>query len=398
MRICYLADAGSIHTQRWVKHFAAAGHEVHLISCESFEQNYGENVRLYALKQHNPRIRIMSPLIDAMHSVIRVRKLLRRIAPDVLHAHYVGDFGFLGSLTGFHPLIVSAWGSDVLVGPAASTTSRIIVKHALRKADLTLATCQYLKGYLHSEFKLPESKVLAYPWGSDLRIFYNGYETEVKELRAKSGVDDGSFVILSPRCLKSHYGIEYIVHSMPYIVAEYPTAILMLLSGQANDSEYRSRIARLTAELGVARNVRVIDEKLEQSKMAVYYNMCDVFLSVPRTDQFACSIVEGMACGAIPIVGKLEAYSEYLTDGENALFVDRKNPKDIAQKVIHCIEHRQLKERFYRANRSIVEEYLDWDKNAPIMEGLYVSLSERQHKADVHHLGPSERLGADEGA
>jgi len=30
MKICYFADAQSIHTQRWVKHFAEKGHEVHL--------------------------------------------------------------------------------------------------------------------------------------------------------------------------------------------------------------------------------------------------------------------------------------------------------------------------------------------------------------------------------
>ncbi len=32
MKICYFADAQSIHTQRWVKHFAERGHEVRLIS------------------------------------------------------------------------------------------------------------------------------------------------------------------------------------------------------------------------------------------------------------------------------------------------------------------------------------------------------------------------------
>lgn len=37
MKICYFADAQSIHTQRWVKHFAKRGHEVHLISVKPAE-------------------------------------------------------------------------------------------------------------------------------------------------------------------------------------------------------------------------------------------------------------------------------------------------------------------------------------------------------------------------
>ena len=32
MVICYLADAGSIHTQKWAIHFASKGKEVHIIS------------------------------------------------------------------------------------------------------------------------------------------------------------------------------------------------------------------------------------------------------------------------------------------------------------------------------------------------------------------------------
>ena len=32
MRICYLADAGSIHTKRWCDYFGSLGHEIHLVS------------------------------------------------------------------------------------------------------------------------------------------------------------------------------------------------------------------------------------------------------------------------------------------------------------------------------------------------------------------------------
>ena len=32
MRLCFVADPGSMHTQRWVGYFAAIGHEVHLVN------------------------------------------------------------------------------------------------------------------------------------------------------------------------------------------------------------------------------------------------------------------------------------------------------------------------------------------------------------------------------
>lgn len=373
MKICYLAHAGMIHTERWVRYFADKGHEIHLISPEPFEGDNIENVELYLLRRVRPRIRIVSALIDILCHIVQTRKLVRKIKPDILHAHYISDCGILAALSGFHPLVLSAWGSDVLVDPKASNISNIMVKFALKKADLTLTTSQYLKGYLHREFKLPDNSVMAFHWGTDLRIFHKGCETEVRELRSKLGVDDSNFVTLSPRHLRDHYGIAYIVHAMPYIVAKYPGVILILLRGAAKDSGYESRIDKLAKELGVAQNVRLLYQELKPEEMAAYYNMSDVLISIPKTDQFAACIVEGMACGVIPIVGNLEVYREYLTDGENAFFVDRENPEDIAEKVIHCIEHPELKEGFYAINRKIIEEKLDWNKNAPHMEKLYLS-------------------------
>ena len=37
LKICYLADWKSIHTQRWLKYFVNNGHDIHLISNEPQE-------------------------------------------------------------------------------------------------------------------------------------------------------------------------------------------------------------------------------------------------------------------------------------------------------------------------------------------------------------------------
>lgn len=49
MKICYLADANSIHTQRWVKYFAERGHDVHLISYNPAHIN---GVKIYGFTKY----------------------------------------------------------------------------------------------------------------------------------------------------------------------------------------------------------------------------------------------------------------------------------------------------------------------------------------------------------
>ncbi|MFC2004919.1 glycosyltransferase, partial [Chloroflexota bacterium] len=40
MKICFIADARSVHTQKWVKYFANNGNDVHLISCKPLPRHY----------------------------------------------------------------------------------------------------------------------------------------------------------------------------------------------------------------------------------------------------------------------------------------------------------------------------------------------------------------------
>ena len=42
-----------------------------------------------------------------------LRRLVRRLRPDLIHAHWLPTWGLWSASSGCHPLVVSAWGSDV---------------------------------------------------------------------------------------------------------------------------------------------------------------------------------------------------------------------------------------------------------------------------------------------
>lgn len=116
MKICYFADAQSIHTERWVKWFVKRGHEVHLIS---FKKAKIENVNFHYIGplKSVPYFSILcSPILFLLFLKFRtIRKLIKEIDPDIVHGHYLTEHGFLAAASGFKPLVVSAWGSDVLI-------------------------------------------------------------------------------------------------------------------------------------------------------------------------------------------------------------------------------------------------------------------------------------------
>jgi glycosyltransferase involved in cell wall biosynthesis len=68
-------------------------------------------------------------------------------------------------------------------------------------------------------------------------------------------------------------------------------------------------------------------EQAPMVKMREIYSSCDILLKLSRVEGFFGPPMEMMACGGVPVVGRVTGYDEYIVDGVNALVVD---PLDIA--------------------------------------------------------------------
>ncbi|MGC8870836.1 MAG: glycosyltransferase, partial [Brevinematia bacterium] len=113
MKICLLAPANSVHTLKIAYSLKESNNDVFIISF------------------HKPRVKdleilyippIMSPLgkLNYLLHIPKIKKILEQSHPDILHAHYVSSYGFVGSLLNYHPFIVSVWGSDIFNFPKKS--------------------------------------------------------------------------------------------------------------------------------------------------------------------------------------------------------------------------------------------------------------------------------------
>ena len=94
---------------------------------------------------------------------------LEALAPDIVHAHYTTSYGYLGARCGRHPLVMTAWGSDLLVTPFATPWMRWLTGWTLRRADLITGDSQSLVDAAHSYH--PRAAVHCIHWGVDLARF-----------------------------------------------------------------------------------------------------------------------------------------------------------------------------------------------------------------------------------
>ena len=114
--------------------FADLGHEITLIVRHERTISSGLDPRI-AVQRMQPyagRFRGRLALFDARRAITAA---LRRIKPDVLHVHdMTSGFGWTARISGFHPYVITTWGSDVYLRIPGSRTSRLVGRFALAGA------------------------------------------------------------------------------------------------------------------------------------------------------------------------------------------------------------------------------------------------------------------------
>jgi L-malate glycosyltransferase len=234
-----------------------------------------------------------------------VRRLLRELRPDIVHGHWLPGFAFFAAVAGARPLVAMAWGSDVFRARRAQTLANRV---ALRRATLAMADSQAL---LERLGELGAHRSVLVNWGVDLDTFRPADAAERAALRAELGLSDGP-VVLSPRSLMPVYNPRTIVDAWAEVAAERPDAQLVL--------KHMGVVREALGELPFPDRVHVVGH-VEYERMAAYYRVADVCVSIASSDSAPRSVFEAMACGAPCVLSDLPWVHEQIGDGREALIV-----------------------------------------------------------------------------
>lgn len=158
--LCLLGDATSPHVQRWAREMLQRGYRVSLITARPASID-GVTVRA---------IRPVHRSLDWLFRVRETRRHVAELAPDLLHAHYVTSYGYLAARCGKHPLVMTAWGSDLLVTPGKSAWMRWLTGWILRQADLITGDSASLMSAV-ADFRPPGAAEEIH-WGVELQRFH----------------------------------------------------------------------------------------------------------------------------------------------------------------------------------------------------------------------------------
>ncbi len=352
MKICYFGDGESIHVIRWCKHFVVLGHEVHLIS---FKKTAIEGVITHFIDSGN--IAEKGGNWRVVFKYLKVKSVLKKIKPDIFHAHYATSYGITGALCGFHPYVITTLGSDVLITGLESKIYQRLLKYAFSKADWIQVLAIHMSEAIE-KIGADMSKVDVIPFGIDTTIF-NDVARKVTE----------KFIITSTRNLEAVYNIQHVIKAIGLIKDQIPHLEFRI----AGRGALKNELELLVKDCGIA-NITFFLGSISQKEMVDLLSETNLFVTVSLSDGNNLSLAEAMACGAFCIGTDIPANRQWL-NGENGYLVKINDVKGLADKILDVYRnYDQLQEKSVALNKQIIQKQGVWENNMKRVDEKYKSL------------------------
>jgi glycosyltransferase involved in cell wall biosynthesis len=309
-------------------------------------------------------------LLRCFEAALRVRRLLRRLRPQVLHVHYIGWNAWVAALTGFRPLVLTAWGGDVLaeLGAFDMLAQRLLTPFAIRAAALLTADATPLAEVL-DRYRGHAPPALLIRFGADRERFHPQVPTE--HLRQSLNLGDGP-VVFSPRSFIPIYRIEVIIRAWPEVVSQIPEARLLLKSSVA-EADYSASLRQLVSDLGIDSSVRFVGST-DYSQMPAFYNLASATVSVPFCDGLPATAMEALACGSPLVVSDLPWAKDVITHGQNGMVVPVDDPSTLAGVLLQLLRDQLLQREVVRGGLAYSAEFGDWHCEMTRMERAYETI------------------------
>ena len=359
IRVLLLGWTNTPHLLGWAERLVALGYEEHVA---------GRAVDAW------PALPMPDGLASASGVVLRgpaglrgrwlsrdLRRIAERVQPQLVHAHWLPEFGWIAAREGLSPLVCSAWGSDVL-GATGIVRSRS--RRAIRASDLVLADSRPLADAVRA-LGGRDTPVEVVHWGVDLDRFRPG---DASTARAALGWQDAP-TILSTRALGPNYHPETLIAAFADVRRQVPDAQLVL---KHPERELPDAVAAAIAGSGAADAIRVVGH-VEESRLADLFRAADVAVSIPASDSSPRSAWEALACGVPLVVSDLPwARDELVADDAAALVAI--DAGAVAGAITDILIDGERAAALRAAGRALAERTMDPTAHAARVDAVYRGL------------------------
>jgi glycosyltransferase involved in cell wall biosynthesis len=154
--------------------------------------------------------------------------------------------------------------------------------------------------------------------------------------------------------LRAYVRTDVFLQAIPQVLQRLPNA-RFVCTGLADDLD----AARTIARLGIGHAVQLLPH-LPQHELADLFRRAQVMVSPSVHDGTPNTLLEGMACGCLPVAGDLESIREWIKDGENGLLVDATDAGRVASGILRALEDKDLRHKAAGLNQQLIRQRAEY--------------------------------------
>lgn len=341
IRILVLADAHSIHTEKWIEGLALDPRfDFYIINLNSdltreSVKNHPRVIQVFEVARR--KVKTQGGNFGYLLKVPKIYSISKAINPHVISTVFLTSYGMIGSLIKgkkqklFHYLI----GTDVMVTATKNLAYRMAAKFSLARADLIMSASNAIT-----------NKVKTIHQSAIKNLFTMQYGVR-QELLTTRTEQQKIFDFVSNRAWVPNSNIELILEIFAKLPGERS---LQLIGGGGTLADTINTLAKATS--GVT--LRGIVDHASLVKMVAQSRF---FLSWTNSDGAALSLMEAMAIGCVPIVSDTTPNREWIQHQVNGFMIPLGKNQEIFEIVSSALSQPySVLEKMIAINRSIIKE------------------------------------------
>jgi glycosyltransferase involved in cell wall biosynthesis len=352
MRILYFTRDYTPHDHRFLSALAQTEHEVHFLRLE----RRGHALEDRPLTERVRQVHWAGGLgpagwRDGPRLLADLKRVLRELKPDLVHAGPIQRSAFLAALAGFRPLVSMSWGYDLLQDAERNALWRWATRFTLRRTTVMVGDCETIRQKA-AAYGMRRERIVTFPWGIDLEHF----TTAAGGQRSSNG--GRPFTVLSTRSWEPIYGVDVIARAFVQAAGERPELRLIMLGNGSQAAALRQTFLRA----GVADRV-FFPGQVSYADLPRYYRSADLYVSASHSDGTSISLLEALACGRAVLASDIPGNREWVTPGEQGWLFPDGAAGALAEGIVQAAGQREKLAEMGQAARRLAEQRANWEEN-----------------------------------
>ena len=303
-----------------------------------------------------------------------VEEYLKTHHPDLVHAHdwLTFEAGMIAKNNYNLPLVahVHATEFDRAGARVGNPLIHEVEQEGLMAADKIIAVSETTKRIIHDNYHIPLNKIDVVYNSLDEGYNKSNYHFEastynyLKQMKAK-----GYTVVSTVGRFTIQKGLHNLMHAAALAIHANPKLIFVL----AGDGEERNELIKLSAELGISKNV-LFTGFIRGKKLRDIYSLSDIFVMSSVSEPFGLTALEAAHHGDALILTKQSGVSEIIW---SALKYDYWDERKLADEIIAIAGSQPLQQTL---QQNILHEYnkVSWDEVAKKCLKIYNNIKHKR--------------------